>query len=120
MDGGQLAVPPQGQMQVRDVTEAHERLGVGPDGPEVEVTRDAVGTRTAPCSDDCAHPWIAEGVIEVIEAMLISPSHVAPVIERVVSHLNAEIFPCPPAGEWTSEQRGSGPIRGHDARRARP
>src|ERR1700678_2660022 len=70
-------------MQVSDVTKAHDRLGIRPDGVEVDVVSDAVGARTAPGGDHRPHRRVAERLVQVREALGVPASHVAPTGEGV-------------------------------------
>ncbi len=67
VDGGEPGLGQERHVQVRDVAESDDRFRVGSNGIEVDAVDDAVGTGTTPRCEDCAHLWISEGRIEVVE-----------------------------------------------------
>src|ERR1700677_3537781 len=70
-------------MQVSDVTEADDRLGVRPDGVEVDVVGDTVGASTAPGGDHRPHRRVAERLVQVRQAFGVPASQVTPTGEGV-------------------------------------
>lgn len=86
----QPAVPPQGEVQVRDVAEPDNRLGIGPNGVEVDVVGDPVGAGAASRRDDRSHAGVSERVVQVIEPSLIVAGHEAELVESMLADLDLE------------------------------
>ena len=65
MQSGEPASGPQRQMDMSDVAESHERLGITAYGVEVQIVNDAVRPLAAPGRDDCAYARIPQRIVEV-------------------------------------------------------
>jgi hypothetical protein len=79
---------PQRQVQDRRVAEAHERLRISRGRIEIDPIRDAVCALPPARRKDRAHAGIAKRVVQVGEAILVSPREIVTVsIERVRSDL---------------------------------
>lgn len=90
VDTGQMAVPPQGKVQIGDITETDQGFGVGSNGVEVDAVGDAVSAGTAPGGDHRTNSGVTEGVVEVVESVVVVAGHVAPLVECVVADLDGQ------------------------------
>ncbi|HRA84411.1 MAG TPA: hypothetical protein PLT40_08790, partial [Ilumatobacteraceae bacterium] len=95
MDPAELAVVQQREVQVRDVAEPDEGLGVGPNGCEVDLIGDSVRPGPSPGSNDGSDLRVPERLVEVIESVRIGAGHVTPLVEDMRCDFTAQ----PPAIE---------------------
>lgn len=95
VDAGHAGLLPQGEMEVGDVAEADEGLGVTTDGVAVEAVEDAIGAGSAPSRDDGPHLRIVVSGVEVLETVPVAPGHVAALVKSVPADVDHEA----PVGE---------------------
>jgi hypothetical protein len=90
---GHTAVPPQRQVQVRDIGVADDRLGIRPDGTEIDVIGDPVGAGPAPGGDHSPHRRVTGRLVQVREPTGIPPGHVTPAVQGMPGDLRDKARP---------------------------
>jgi hypothetical protein len=76
VDSSKTGASPQGDVQVGHVTKAHEWLGVGSDGGEIDSVGNPIRPGSALSSDDRPDTGVPKGIVQVSEPVLIPASHV--------------------------------------------
>jgi hypothetical protein len=90
MQRSQTASRPQGKVEVSDVAEADQGFWVAPQGVDVQVVDDAVGTFAAPGGNHRADSRVSERGVQVEDAILISAGHIPPLVEDVLAQLDPQ------------------------------
>ena len=83
VDAGHASVLQQGQVQDGDLAEAEQDLRVRPGRGEVQAIRNAVRAFPTPRREDRLYARVAERIVEIGEAVLVGPGHVAMLVEGV-------------------------------------
>ena len=103
---------PAREMDRREVAESDEWLGIQVDRCEVEAVNDAIGTLATCRREHGAHTWIAKGLVQILQTVLVSTREVmTPGIEGVGRNLDLQ-SPIRQDGRSSLYLLGVGPTRG--------
>jgi hypothetical protein len=82
METCELALPPKGQVQNRDVTIPNQRFRIATGDREVELMCDPVSAFSTGGAEDSAHTRVPQGLVDVCKPILIAAGQkVAPSVE---------------------------------------
>ena len=90
MDRREPAMLPDRQMDVSDVTESDDRLGIGTQRLKIELIGDPIRTRTTSRGHDGAYPAIPNRIVHIGRSIEVASSHRPPPVHRVTTHLRTK------------------------------
>jgi hypothetical protein len=88
MDGTPSSIAEQCKMQRGDVGKADKEFWVAAGGGEVEALGDAVGALAAPGCEDGPHGRIAQGVVEIGQALVVGTGEIVELVEGVATKID--------------------------------